>query len=67
MELIEERQTVKAELEALIHGSVPVVLRESAELLKIPVSKGVLALQQATLDYLMRVQDQVSGRLHSRL
>ncbi|XP_041821164.1 HAUS augmin-like complex subunit 3 isoform X2 [Chelmon rostratus] len=58
-----ELQIVEAELEALLHGPVPAVLRESARLLNVPVVKGDLALQLARQDYYTSRQDQIRDYL----
>ncbi|XP_061769613.1 HAUS augmin-like complex subunit 3 [Nerophis ophidion] len=54
-----ELQVVEGELEALLHGTVPAVLRESARVINVPIVKGDLAVQQARQNYLTSQQDEV--------
>lgn len=56
-----ELQMMESELEALLHGPVPVALKESARLLNVPVVRGDLDLQVARQDYYTNRQNQVGG------
>ncbi|XP_061619393.1 HAUS augmin-like complex subunit 3 isoform X1 [Phyllopteryx taeniolatus] len=58
-----ELKDVEAEIEALLHGPVPLALQESARLLNVPVVKGDLALQLARQDYLTAKQNEVRDSL----
>ncbi|KAG7270325.1 hypothetical protein CRUP_007026 [Coryphaenoides rupestris] len=56
-------QAVEVELEALLRGRVPGLLREASRLINVPVVQGHLALQLARQDYYTSRQDQVRDHL----
>ncbi|XP_051927826.1 HAUS augmin-like complex subunit 3 isoform X1 [Hippocampus zosterae] len=58
-----ELQAVEAEIEALLHGPVPLDVWEATRLLYGPVVKRVLALQLARQDYLTTKLDEVRDNL----
>ncbi|XP_061817004.1 HAUS augmin-like complex subunit 3 [Nerophis lumbriciformis] len=58
-----ELQVVEGELEALLHGTVPAALRESARVINVPIVKGDLAVQLARQNYLTSQQNQVRNVL----